>query len=556
MAAEITNKLTDEQRLDGWLNAMSGLGVAGKDKRTSAQAYWLPMSEIAADAIYSGDDIFPRIVDELPNEAFREGYDIKTDATAAAMKALGADVKMHEACIKARQYGGAAILKVTKNGAPMDKPMGKDEQIKALIVLSRWELPHSAVQIDTDFESPNFGYPAIYQIQLPFSDSKNTQQVHWTRIIRFHGAMLPRRMFISNNYWHDSVMNRLYNAVRNYQQAHDASAAIVQDFNVSVWKMKNLAEMLSSPEGEAKLRARVNAAQFSKSVIKGVVIDADMEDWQEKARTVTGLPEVLSKIGNRLVAATDMPHTKLLGESPQGSNSTGNSTTMGWYDVVAAWQKNYLTPKWLEVAKAVNPAHPEDDLPKFRALWQMDDKERSAVNLAQSTADRNYIESGVLDPDECAVSRFGGEDGYSLETEITTRDPKPPEPVVPAPANPAPVDPNAPVKPPAKDPKARTDSKPRTHALILSKAAFSKAEAGEWVKANGFSLANAAESDSEYRFVQEDVSKFKPETMATVELKHGVKSMVAHMLDEHLQDPGPDENDPDDQLATGGGTEE
>lgn len=554
MKVTVKKEPTAEQRLDGWMNAMSGLGVDGRDKRTAAQVFWQYLDEGSADLLYAGDDIFPRIVDEVVNEAFREGYRFKTDATTARFKELGVDSKAMEAAKKARQYGGAAILKLTKNGAPMDKPMGPNEKVERLIVLSRWELIAGS-EVDSDFFSDNFGYPTTYQIQLPFSDAKNTQLVHWTRLVRLHGVMLPRRLFITNNYWHDSVLTRVYNAVRNYQTAHDSTAAIVHDFNVGVWKIKNLAEMLASPEGEAKLRARVNTAQFGKSVIKGVLIDADMESWEEKARTVTGLSDVLTKIGNRLVAATDMPHTKLLGESPSGSNSTGNSTTMSWYDVVASWQRGYLAPVMMQLAKALNPSHPEDDVPKFAPLWQMDDLERADVNLKQAQADRSNIEAGILSPEEVAVSRFGGEDGYSLETELSEdRDPEAPDNETPEPVDPdqdtgGGAPPNPGEKPPA-DPRERKDQM-NTQAVILSKKSFSKAEAGEWVKSMGWSLANAAESDDEYRFVQEDEKSFKEGSLKSVQLKHGIRAMmgVKHMADSDLQDPDPDEDDGDDKEA-------
>jgi len=57
-------------------------------------------------------------------------------------------------------------------------------------------------------------------------------------------------------------------------------------------------------------------------------------------------------------------------------------------------------------------------------LWQVDPPEdkaaRAKVHLDQANADVAYINVGVLTPEEVALSRFGNEGEYSLDTEIDT----------------------------------------------------------------------------------------------------------------------------------------
>src|SRR6267378_6395984 len=68
--------LLDEPKADGWANAATGIGVTGVDKRAGAMfsAPYLP--ELDAVEIWSGDDMAARIVETLPFEMTRAGWEI------------------------------------------------------------------------------------------------------------------------------------------------------------------------------------------------------------------------------------------------------------------------------------------------------------------------------------------------------------------------------------------------------------------------------------------------------------------------------------------------
>jgi phage-related protein (TIGR01555 family) len=526
-----------ESRRDGWFNLLSGLGVKDKDKRANQSIEWSRTTEDAADLLYAGDDILARIIEQLPIDALREGFDLKDESLQKQFDSLLVSKRILEAWVKARQYGGSAILYIT-NAQDMAQPMGQGERVTGLVVLSRWELVAAGTKITTDLKDPNFGFPELYQFQTAIGQvDQNLTMIHHSRLERFHGVPLPRRLFVSNNYWHDSVIGRVYNAVRNYQLAHDSAAAIVADFNVGVWKMKGLADLVAAGK-EAQIRQRIEIANYAKSVVKSIILD-DSESYEDKARNVTGLPEVLKMIGGRLVAATNIPHTILLGESPTGSNSTGNSTTMSWYDYVKAQQEGYLRPHLGAIARKLDQNY-DPTVIEFRPLWQMDEKDEAQIRKTQAETDGIYISNGVLDPEEVAVSRFGG-DKYSTQTELSRT------PTVPG--TPAEVQATAPVK---------TDAKPstRVQTLILSKKAFPSIEsAHSWVKEHNFELSKPEdETEESYRFRQIDPGQFVEGSMKTIELKHGVKAVIGVVKDQ-LVDPDPDEDDGDDARATGGDDE-
>lgn len=415
------DKKTFVARLDGWLNLITGLGTRGKDKRTAAEALWHRHDELFFEHLYAADGMAARIVDLLPEESLRKSWSYssveKSDAYLARFNELDAKDKIREAWKQARRTGGAAIVYFSKGTVPMDEPMREGEEIIALQVLNRFELQADSNSIDMNPLSRTFRLPTLYRVigtQIAGTDLSQLV-IHASRLELFHGAILPRKLFIENGYWHDSVLTRPFNVIRNYQTSHDSAAAILQDFNVGVFKMRNLAELVAAGK-EDQIRERVELANYSKSVIRSLIID-ESETYEDKSRTVTGMPELLKAAGTNLVAQTDIPHTKLLGESPDGSNATGNSTTTAWYDYVDSQRKEYLAPKILSLTKKLNPGAPLDLGVDFESLWQLDENEDADVRLKVAQTDAIYLDRGVLDPAEVAVSRFGG-DSYSRETEL------------------------------------------------------------------------------------------------------------------------------------------
>ena len=62
---------------DGWENYTNGLGVLGRDKRLGSVFRTQLMTQEGAEEIWRGDDIATRLVEVIPDEMMREGYEIQ-----------------------------------------------------------------------------------------------------------------------------------------------------------------------------------------------------------------------------------------------------------------------------------------------------------------------------------------------------------------------------------------------------------------------------------------------------------------------------------------------
>ena len=410
---------------DGWMNLLTGLGVSGKDKRMGLEAEWSRMDQSTAESTYAVDDIAATVVDLLPDEAFREGFKLKNIDKDVESKIheqferLEAFEKMNEAWKLARIYGGAGVLMIVDDGLDLSEPLQieKVRSIKNLVVFNRWELVASYIQ--RDITMPDFGMPISYRVSPQSTASTFYQEIHASRILRFDGTKLTRRQFVANNYWGDSILTRLLNALKNYNSVHDSAASALQDFNVDVFKLKNLAELVASGQ-ESQIKTRIDIANLSKSVNRAMLIDLD-ETYETKSRPLTGVTDILNKADERLTAASRTPHTLLLGQSPSGMNATGNSEERNWYNYVRSQQELVLKKKlnllFQLIEKTIGVEFTKTFSWEFKPLWQETEKQKAETRLIQAQTDRIYLDTGVLDATEVAASRFGGED-YSLETQL------------------------------------------------------------------------------------------------------------------------------------------
>lgn len=415
--AKVIDPQNRQSRRDGWQNLATLLGTSA-DKRTHSRLLYEIRDPEFFEQMYAGGGIPARIVDLIPEESLRHwvewtGVDKKkTEEIEKLCDTLDVRGALAKSWKWGRAYGGGLCHIVTDTSDPAS-PLQIGERVIGLRDLSRWDVRILTTDVEYDFGSPNWGMPRIYYLNVQMGSQYKGYPIHWTRMLRFDGQLVPRRTYIRNNYWHDSILNRLYNSIRNYETANDSVAACLMDFNVDVFKMKNLANLMSSGH-EDLVKRRLEMLQFSKSVINGVMLDADEEEYINVGRSMQGVAELLVLQANRLVAETDIPHTKLLGESPDGSSATGNSTSQQWYNYIGTEQENYLRPKLQRLIELLFP-DVEGLGFKFKALRVLDDMEKADFRLKVQQADSGYIADGVLDPTEVAESRFGGEE-YSAET--------------------------------------------------------------------------------------------------------------------------------------------
>lgn len=427
---------TYKLKRDGWSNILTGIGTA-LDKGSYSAVDWQQIDRYTAEALYGSDDIAAKIASVVPDDGIREGIDwiLPDGEDPELVKYLDSEfdrlsvfTNFHWAWTLSRIYGGSIVYISVDDGREPDQPIdwARVKTVNSLVPLDRWQLYVNSSDLISDIRNPDFGYPVYYNFQSGSTPATDTpaMRIHYSRVLRFDGIKLPTRLFIRNNYWHDSIYGKLYRSIRNYSTGFDSIANLLSDFNQPVFKIQGLAEALAM-DNDQLVQKKIESVQLSRSVARAVILDKE-DEFSNIGASVGGLSDLLKLTVDRLVGGSGIPHTRLLGESPSGLGATGNSELTDYYDMIKAQQELNLRKPLQYLIDLLGMQKgaikmPEDLSFSFCSLYQQDEQVKIANRKTQADIDAIYMDRGVYDPYTVSKARFGtGE--YSFETSIESEE--------------------------------------------------------------------------------------------------------------------------------------
>lgn len=417
-----------EPRNDGWGNILTGLGIAGRDKTASTIFRACPNFCWAdLDQLYRADGLTKRIIDLVASEMIRQGWEIDGDTEGGVIQKLddlNVSSKFTQLTQWARLYGGSLIVMGIKDGRALDEPVNESniQDVSWLHIFDRWQTNVMYDYITVDMNSPNYGYPEFYQI----NDYRtgNVFVVHYSRVLRMDWGLVPPRDKNYNQGWGDSAILSIYDDLKNYGSAFANTSAIMQDFVNGVLKIPNLSQAMASSCNDSAIMRRLDYANLTKSVVQMMVLDGD-ETYEKLSTNVAGVSELLDRFMLSVSSVTGIPVTLLFGRSPAGLSATGDADIRNFYDMVKQYQETKIKPildkltKYIFLSKRgpTNGVEPKNWGIQFTPLWQNTEEQEATLRRTVAETDAIYIDRGVLDPSEVAISRFGG-DRWSMNTNI------------------------------------------------------------------------------------------------------------------------------------------
>ena len=393
---------------DSLENLVAELGT-NQDKRShstfvNAKRLSADGNQVELNALYRTDWLAGKVVDIIPDDMTREwryyNGDIEPETIARLVEEeerVGLAEAFNQAHKWARLYGTAFIVMNIDDGQPVDQPLKinsiRKGGLKHIKVVDRHRIDRADLQPIENPLDPNYGMPSYYRFV-------NTNvKIHHTRVIRFDAVKLPFDEFKRNNYMSDSVLDRLYEALVNFNTVASGSASMVYETNVDVMKIKGLMNYIQSPEGTALIQKRFTLASMLKSFNNMLILDSD-EEYDKKSNTFASLPDLLYAHALFLAGGSDVPATRLLGSSASGLNATGEGDMKNYYDVIRSKQSKDYKPKldFFDILMAKNLGIADDaDLDyKFNSLFQMTPKEQADLDFINAQRDQIYLDKGVV----------------------------------------------------------------------------------------------------------------------------------------------------------------
>ncbi len=393
---------------DGLVNFVANLGTS-RDKATSS-FYGLPLlSEADATNAYRGTWLARKVIDIPAMDSCRKWRGWSADqaqisAIESEEKRLGLQQKMLEALIRARLTGGAALYIGTGQSNPQDplKPesLGK-AGIRHINVLSKRVL--QAGELDRDPESPGYGKPAFYTLS---SSAAGPLRIHPSRLVVLQGAVKPDPELETGDGWGDSVLLAISKAIKDADATAGNIASLVFEAKVDVIKIPNFMSMLSDPDYEAQMLKRMQLAMMAKGINGALLLDAE-EDYEQKQAQFGGLTDLMMAFMQLTSGASDIPMTRLLGQSPGGMNASGESDLRNYYDRISSGQELVLAPA-LQVLdecliRSALGARPPEVFYNWRSLWQTTDTERATIGKTTADTIKTIADTKLIPDDVMAV---------------------------------------------------------------------------------------------------------------------------------------------------------
>ena len=401
-------------RLDSITNAVTGLGTTEDSGMYGEPTLGRRLDEIQLHKLYVMSDLAQRIVDEVVDDALRQGYtarpgededsDTKSlrDGEIPEPDGLSISEAISDALKEARHLGGAGIMIQTKGTKDYSQPFvkGTKTEVTGLLVLDRTEL--TVCKRDYDAMSPTFGQPLSYTLSprgaIGTTDSGyvHGMEVHRSHLLIFRGQRLPRSLRYNNDDWGDSVLQASWDRIRNFEQTELAMGNIVQRFEIATYSIDGLGEVLETPEGKSKILERLKLIQKTVSMVRAVVLDKQAgESYERSFTSVNGLDTIWDRLAHSVAKSARQSMTQLFGAAPSGLATDDESGRANWRKQIRSLQTTQILPALETYYERV---HGGPVVITFMALDEATASEEANIKKLTADTRKLYIEMGAAIP--------------------------------------------------------------------------------------------------------------------------------------------------------------
>jgi phage-related protein (TIGR01555 family) len=385
---------------DRLVNLVSGLGTS-KDKAAGSSFLLALLDRTQLDAAYRGDWIARKIIDVPPFDETREWRDWQAEkpqieALEKEEARVGLPFKVARARKRARLYGGSVLYMGVDQGQP-EQPLNieavRKGALKYVHALSRHEI--TAGEIDRDPQSEFYGEPLEYTLSTRGGE---VVKIHPSRVVRFIGAEIPDENLAPDG-WGDSALQAVNDAVQHAGLAAGGIASLLTEAKVDIIRVPDFMASLGAKDYRDRIIERFSLANTAKSMVNAVLLDKE-EEWAQKQVSFAQMPEILNTYLQIASGAADIPATRLLGQTPGGLQSTGESDVRNYYDRVSADQKLTLGPALSRLDEVLIRSalgnRPPDVHYIWAPLWQVSETEKADIADKKAKAIKSIHDTGLV----------------------------------------------------------------------------------------------------------------------------------------------------------------
>ena len=405
---------------DSFQNFAAQLGYGTQNLSTANKYGFNPITRnhTTLEWMYRGSWLVKQIVDAVADDMTRAGVSIESEMEPDDMEEFTKYFQTNliwqrlNSTIKwSRLYGGCVALMMIE-GQRTDTPLRTDtimkDQFQGLLVLDRWMLWPDLTQTVSN-PGPDFGQPEFYQI---IADVRGLpkMRIHHSRLIRMDGVELPYWQTISENGWSLSVIEPLLDRMVAFDSVTQGAAQLAFKAHLRVVRVEGLRELIAAGglvyQAFLQQMAIIRLMQTNEGM---TVLDKE-DEFQANSYSFAGLPDLLHTFGEQLSGASQIPLTRLFGQSPNGMSATGESDMRNYYDSIKAQQEARLRRPLNVLFDVMHRSKfgyqlPDDFNWSFSPLWQLSESEKATI-AGQVTVMVDQARTGGLIGTETALKEL------------------------------------------------------------------------------------------------------------------------------------------------------
>lgn len=443
-----TGKIKAQLRLDGYYNVLNKYGT----QHDSTEYYRWASGEAVSDTeladLYDSNGLFSTIIDAPADDATKNGIDLGIKDKDLQKKledhlqTIHYQSNLAKALKWARLFGGSAVVMLVDDGRLLQEPLNwRDVHgVEELLVYGRdqmyplWVNGYDNNPADEDYRKGGTGVPEYYQVNSVYGN----YVVHSSRCLVFRNSEIPESSSMANLYrtWGIPEYMRIREELRNASIGPGYSIRLLERLSLATYKMKNLANVLSTVEGEEAVLRRMEMLDLARNLLNMVFIDADGEDVGIQSLSVAGVKDILDNACAMLSAVSHIPQTRLFGRSPAGENATGEGDLENYKEAVGNIQSGDLRDNTRTLVELILRGmvwnREIDEIPEYtityNSAWSLSDDEKAAqdqtvaaAQLARAQTAAAYVTAGILETPEVRRS-LAKDEQFDPENILTEED--------------------------------------------------------------------------------------------------------------------------------------
>jgi hypothetical protein len=418
-------------RMDGWQNLLSGFG-SKKDKGTvpeNSVAGFNRITPVQLGVLYRTNAEIRNAIDMPAEDMTRCGFEVEGDdgTLYKAFQGIHGPAVFKQALQHTRLYGGAIVVLDIEGAGSWDTPWNPKNggKIRRLVEYPRTRVNLAAMEVS---KVPGSQYFDDFEMWSIFGASGTPFSVHASRILVFKSGsrvdILEPGYTDYERYWGLSEVYRGLDDAYGFGTTKQGTSHLMKECSVAKYRLSNLENLVAENDWQS-LDNRLEAIDMQKSVVNGVFL-GEGEEYTRENVTFSGVPEIWDRQMMAVSGAYRVPVTKMFGRSAAGMNATGEGDDDNYNAYIAGLQVTQELPPLLRLMECLNallkivkPDTKEMDARlsiNFNPLSTRDQLKDAQVREAMSRADRNYVEAGILYPEDIIRNRFQG--GYKVDTTV------------------------------------------------------------------------------------------------------------------------------------------